>query len=502
MEAATANRKYRLTRNFAIGALVVVLIAAAGLAFRQRSFEVDQLQRMAAENHGALTQALANGLWQDFAPFIEVAQSLSADEIRVHPGTARLSRAVETLVNGTRVLKVKLYGVEGLTFFSTEPAQIGSDYSTNARFVKALGGATASKLDLRESFNAIGGVVQDRRVLSSYVPIRPGGAAAPIEGVAEIYSDVTDLYHHITWSGAVQSAIVGLAFVAVFVLLVALIWRADRMIQQEHARNLKLAASAAKAESASEAKTAFLANMGHELRTPLNAIIGFSQLIRDGSFGPLGDPRYKDYAADINGAGQHLLALINDVLDLVKIESGTMALTLGPTDPAEVARDAFKMLRETSRRADVTLALELDPDLPTIESDEGKIRQILVNLVSNAIKFSAAGGRVSVGLAGVQDAKHGRGMRITVQDQGIGMAEEELPLALAPFGQVDASVARRHEGGGLGLPLSKHFAELLGGRLEIDSRPEAGTRVTVDLPDLSARREAETESPPALAVNQ
>jgi|GEM_PF-1978956 len=232
------------------------------------------------------------------------------------------------------------------------------------------------------------------------------------------------------------------------------------------------------AELANRSKTTFLANMSHELRTPLNAILGFSEVIRDQLFGAAGNLRYVDYARSINDAGRHLLRLINDLLDISRIESGRMDLQESLVDPREIIQSCDLLTREAARSSDIVLGTEIAGDLGHLQADERKLKQALINLIGNAIKFTPAGGRVTV-TAGLRD--DGR-VAIAVSDTGIGMASSDIPKALTPFMQVDSGLNRRHEGSGLGLPLAKSLVELHQGQLEITSAPGKGTTVTILLP--------------------
>jgi PAS domain S-box-containing protein len=231
------------------------------------------------------------------------------------------------------------------------------------------------------------------------------------------------------------------------------------------------------AELASRSKTEFLANMSHELRTPLNAVIGFSDVLSGELFGQLGDRRYREYARDIRDSGMHLLKLINDVLDVAKIEHGTVEIADELVDVSAVVESCVRLMRERAGAAGVSLRVTLQPLLPTLRADSRRLKQILINLLSNAVKFTQAAGRVTIEAAVDQ-----RGFRITVSDTGIGIAPEDLETALRPFGQIDSRLSRKYQGTGLGLPLTKAMAELHGGALELVSTPGQGTIATVWLP--------------------
>jgi signal transduction histidine kinase len=231
------------------------------------------------------------------------------------------------------------------------------------------------------------------------------------------------------------------------------------------------------AEAANASKTRFLANMSHELRTPLNAIIGFSEIISGQLFGNLGNARYLDYSQDILRSGRHLLAVINDVLDLSKSEAGKMVLAAREIDMGDVLKDCVAMVREQCSAAGLTLTVAgMDQKLPMI-GDAAKLRQIFLNLLSNAIKFTDKGG--SITLSAVSAAGS---VAVTVADTGIGMDPQDVEIAFQPFGQVDNRLERRYEGTGLGLPLTRALVDLHKGAIAIDSARGRGTRVTVSFP--------------------
>jgi two-component system cell cycle sensor histidine kinase PleC len=231
------------------------------------------------------------------------------------------------------------------------------------------------------------------------------------------------------------------------------------------------------ADAANAAKSLFLANMSHELRTPLNAILGFSEVTRDAIIGPL-DARYRDYARDVHSSGQYLLRLINDILDTSKIEVGRMELRDEPVDVDELARECRRLVLEKAHDRNVTILTDIPANLPWLLADRLRIKQIVLNLLSNAVKFTPSGGQVWVSARLPEQG----GLELAIADTGIGMKPEDIPLALEPFRQVDNTYARRYEGTGLGLPLSKTLVELHGGTLTVESQLNVGTTVKIWLP--------------------
>ncbi len=233
------------------------------------------------------------------------------------------------------------------------------------------------------------------------------------------------------------------------------------------------------AQAANHAKSVFLTNMSHELRTPLNAVIGFSEMMQNEVFGRLGDPRYHAYAGDICDSGSHLLAIINDVLDLSKAESGKLELNEQLFDLRDVVLDITRLTENRLYAASLTGTIDLPAALPLVRGDELKTRQMLLNLLSNAIKFTPPGGTVALSVR--YDSE--RGVAITVADTGTGIAEQDLDRVLQPFEQADSSLARTHEGTGLGLPLVNAMIELHGGSLTLKSAIDKGTEATIVFPE-------------------
>ncbi|MBV9540062.1 MAG: hypothetical protein JO167_02245, partial [Alphaproteobacteria bacterium] len=224
------------------------------------------------------------------------------------------------------------------------------------------------------------------------------------------------------------------------------------------------------AETANASKTAFLANMSHELRTPLNAILGFSELISQECFGPVGSKRYKEYAGDIHSSGSHLLSLINDLLDVAKIEAGRMEIAPNPLDARRTFDVALKLIGAKARERNQTLVIDVDTSCPPLYADERAIKQILINLCTNAVKFTPEGGKITVR---AELARCG-GFQISVQDNGPGIPREKLDKIFTPFNQVDNRYDRQAGGTGLGLALVRGLAELHGGRAWLESEPGKG----------------------------
>jgi len=252
--------------------------------------------------------------------------------------------------------------------------------------------------------------------------------------------------------------------------------RALRVFRDNAIRTQQLYLEKIGAEAANRTKSDFLANMSHELRTPLNAIIGFSEVIQKAIMGPLSE-RYREYGADIFNSGTHLLGLINDILDLSKLEAGQFELHEEEIDLGEAIEASMRLLEPQAEKSKIQLLKAIDQSLALIRADDRRIRQVLINLLSNAVKFTPEGGKVRV-----SSFRTDGGLAIAVNDTGIGMTSEEIPKALEKFGQIDSKISRQYAGTGLGLPLAKRLIELHGGTLTIKSEVNVGTTVTIVLP--------------------
>ena len=257
----------------------------------------------------------------------------------------------------------------------------------------------------------------------------------------------------------------------------------NQMLAETEAHKSEINAARREAESASRMKSEFLAHMSHELRTPLNAILGFSDFMLSEPMGPLGHDNYRDYMQDIQSGGKHLLDVINDILDLSKIESGTATLSEEVFDTEALIEECVRLLGERADHASVDLRVKIMPGLPNLYGDEQLIKRSLLNLLSNAIKFTPEGGEIVVQAA----ANPGRDFFLVVTDTGIGIAPEHIKHVLTPFGQAENVFRRTHDGTGLGLPLVKSFVEMHSGALDLKSSLGVGTHVTIRLPATRTR---------------
>ncbi|MCX7384975.1 MAG: ATP-binding protein [Alphaproteobacteria bacterium] len=366
-----------------------------------------------------------------------------------HPATRLLMTIANTLpimlnVKDRQSRYVLMNNYQAAIYGTTQDGAIGQ---TAGELLGADYGAYTGRIDAEvmasgnptpfyeESYQTADGM--NRRWLTSKIPV--ADAAGVIWGVATVAVDIS-----------------------------------DRARLEEALRQAK-----EQAEAASRAKSGFLAAMSHELRTPLNAVIGFSEIMHSQALGPLGSKEYIDYAGHILSSGQHLLSLINDVLDFARIESGSLNLNIRPLDLGALLKAALGVIARTAQTAGVALDIDLAEQKVIIRADSQRLRQIVVNVAGNAVKFTPRGGRVAVTMR--PDMRGGA--VITFTDSGVGIAEADLPNVFQPFWQADSGLDRLKEGAGIGLPLSRQLVALHGGRLELESRFGEGTKVTVSLPE-------------------
>lgn len=515
---------FNLLRYFSLASAIAVLAIALVMQSVYRSHAVDELIAITERQNVVLTQAFANTLWPRYAPYVKDVPVTDGDALRARPETAEIHTELEKLTAGLPVLKVKIYNLEGLTLYSSDPSQIGNDKSRNTGYLAAaLDGNPASKMSFRDTFRTFSKTVYDRDVVETYIPVR--GADGKIEGVFEMYTDVTLRAAAIEKSATLFTAGALGAFALLYAILFLIVHRADRILKRQYlalrdsedrirrkntaleqeivereyaeaalqeirqsleqrveertaqlqANERSLRKARDEAEAANRAKSEFLAAMSHELRTPLNAIIGFSDIIKNETFGPIGSTKYFDYTSDINASGLHLLELINDILDLSKVESGTATLEIETVGIPTLVRSIASLVSQRAEEKEIAFTIDVPENLPEIVADERKLKQIFLNLLSNAVKFTDPGGGVT--FSARCEADQGHVFRIA--DTGIGMASEDIPHALAKFGQVDSDLNRKYEGTGLGLPLTKAFVELHGGTLDLQSAAGIGTTATV-----------------------
>ncbi|NIA68742.1 hypothetical protein HBA54_09080 [Pelagibius litoralis] len=485
-----AEQSLPLTKRFALFAGLVVVAASMLIIGLYKEMAADDLQDISERSNSAVARVFSNVVWNAHAGFLTTADFLTPEAIRRHPETIAIRQSVLDRMRDLSILKIKIYNLNGLTVFSTEPSQIGEDKSGNDGFLEARLGRLANRLTYRDSFNAFEREVENRDILESYVPIT--SASGAIEGVLEVYYDVTPLIAAIRQRQLLLQAAVGSTFLVLYLILIFAVWRSEKRTEKHYHKNLDLVRTAAKAEESSRMKSEFLATMSHELRTPLNAILGFSEILKAQMPGTNDEETRREYVDNIWSSGRLLLNIVDDVLDMSKVEAGELTLNTSVFDPIALAESCCRLVENQALAEGIALNAEVAADLPPAFGDERRIKQVLLNLLSNAVKFTPAGGKIMLWV-GSDPSGH---LLMTVTDTGIGIEADDIKKVLSPFGQVESSYARKFGGTGLGLPIAKSLIEMHGGRFTLESKRDVGTKVSVCLPPLpAAEEERPTDAP-------
>ena len=469
-------RPWPLSKRFAVLSGPLLIGAGLLMAATNHIWYVDGIERAAERNNVALARVLSNVVWPDFEAEV-LARGDSSKAWAPADWRANLTREIASLVRHTSVAKVKLYRADGTTAYSTDPTEMEESEDGNKGFQAAIRGEVESEIEFEDEINTFDKVVNDRNTVSSYIPIFDSDDHKRVVAVFEIYDDITELLAQLRGAEIRTGMFVSSLFLLIYVCLVMMVVRSERAARRHYENGLRLADAAARADAASTAKSEFLANMSHELRTPLNAIVGFSEVMKDGLLGPVTPRPYAEYVRHIWVAASHLTDIIGNILDLSKIDAGKVTVEKSRLALPETILLVCGMMQDKASKRGIALIQEIDPGLDMIVTDAVKLRQVLLNLLSNAIKFTASGGQVTLRIGRV-----GETVEFSIGDTGIGMDEAEIKIALSPFGQIESPFSRRHEGTGLGLPLTQRLVSLIGGRMEISSEKGVGTLVKVSLP--------------------
>jgi signal transduction histidine kinase len=482
---------FRLTKYLFIVGLPLAVVVIILLTWMFRLVAIHDVQKVSEKSNVILTRAMANVLW----PQIHGLVASLNDEKKSQQGTVEphsemamdmiglmLDEPLSELVRGTNVVKVKLFGLDGLTLFSTESGQAGDVHPENYEGIaNARTGENTAYVRHYEQFPSLdGSVLRDRYVLSSYMPLR-NTTSREIEAVIEIYTDITNVYDQIHGSQYKFAMVLSSVFVLVGFVLFIIVRYLESMIQN----NIELAVARDSEKDANKAKSRFLANMSHELRTPLNAIIGYSELLAEDCNSDGNQAAAKDLSK-IRTAARHLLNLINEILDLSKIEAGQVELFVEDVKIASLLDEVDTVIKPLVAERNNRLAVECPVRAEFLRTDVMKLRQILFNLLSNACKFTE-NGRIKLTIE-----LHHHWLTLVISDTGIGMTPEQQRNLFKPFVQADGSTTRKYGGTGLGLAISKQFCEMMGGTIKVSSEAGKGTTFTVCIP---AVIEMENNSP-------
>jgi signal transduction histidine kinase len=582
-------RMFKLIRYFSITSLIITTVAAAALGMFYRRQALRDLQELGESKNIALAQVFANAVWHHFAPFLRSASSLRPEVLRAHPETVRLDREIRDQSRGLAVVKVKIYDLAGRTIFSTEAKQIGEDKSTNPAFLAARSGQVTSYITHRDTFNAFEGVIENRDLLASYIPIRPG--SGPVEGVFELYYDMTPLLERLaqTQRTVVLGVITILALL--YVALFLLVRHADRILRRQTAergraeeavvqqsallqatldnitqgvsafdKDLRLIAwnqryfelrdfppalarpgtpfadliryNAAHGEygpgdpeeqvaqrlalarssepmsfertrpngtvievrrnpmpvggfvttltditdrkQADQMKSDFVSFVTHQLRTPLSGIKWMLELAVQEEGLP---PEARSYLTDAQAAGERLIRLVNDLLDISRLERGKLTIVPQETRLGELTQCVLDELAPLIAEKGHHLAVTGAGEVPPVWADPQLLQQVILNLTSNAIKYTPPGGEIAIRM-GREDAT----VHWAIQDSGIGIPKAAQEQLFGKFYRADNVYAIETEGTGLGLYLVRLILDQLAGRAWCESEEGKGATFTFTLP--------------------
>lgn len=449
---AAPQREFHLLRYFTITSLVAFAVVAAVLGAVYRHVSVQSLLRTQEDANVNITRVLANELWaSDFGPFVRAMSGRTPAEVKSAPQIARLHAKVLGLMRGSTVFKVKVYGLDGMTLYSTELAQIGEDKRGNAGVVAASEGRVLSELVHRNAFSALEQQVLNRDLIQSYIPAHDNGR---ISGVFEVYSDATAFVAEIGRKQLVVVGAVVLLLAALYGALFFTVNRAQTIIRRQGRARYR----------------EFITKAAHELRTPVTGIYGFAALLKSRR---LDADATRDVVETLHEQAGRLVHLSNELLDLSRLEergAGALVLESQPLAPLLEQAAAHAAPGEPGR-----VQLEVEPGLPALRFDRVQLALALANVLSNALKFSAPGAPVAL-----RAFREGARVGIRVADRGIGMSAEEQAHVFDRFWRAER--ASDIPGSGLGMALVRDIVGLHGGAIEIASAPGAGTTVTLWLP--------------------
>lgn len=467
-------------RLFLIISLIFVVGMAVSGGMFLRALALDDLVKVLESNNQSMAQGYVNTVWKKYAAAI-LPNVKDIEKLKANPQTPYFAQASAQYFQRMSLLRVNIYTADGQLLVSTNvnsKPRLGPNSTPDKSFVVASGHKPVTSSQILEDIMM--DTTDNGKLVQTVVPFNSDNAPEkPAEGAIEILFDVTETYDKLLSFQVMATCIVIFVFLSFLLILSFSSRKAEAIISKQHEMNLELAKAAASAQAENADKSQFLANISHELRTPLNAIIGFSEIIKTELLPTLTERKYDQYVNDIHSSGVHLLSLINDILDFSKAEAGKLSLEISEVDATKMIQNSMRLLSQRAETGGVALVDNLPKEHITMMIDGKKFKQVWLNLLSNAVKFTPSGGSVMV----TAWQPVGEDMvTFQVQDTGIGIAPKDISRAMAPFGQVDNTLKRKYEGTGLGLPLTKKFVEIMGGKFNIESEVDKGTKIIFTLP--------------------
>jgi len=462
-----------------------------------REFMIENvILREISKNNKHLVQTYNDNIWSLSSEVVKKFRSKGYESMLSDKDFIAFAKATTNFFRVSDALKVQIFDFAGNEFFSSSDLNIDitesdttslyqyfvtkldyiifKDVIANDPLTRAFRGEYVNSLMPKAKVINSDNNIKMANIIVNYIPIIGANGAA--EALFVIYTDATEPWNTI---GQLERKVFG-AFLIIFTVFFIIIMYNTRyaqlIINRQYQVNKLLEEAKQKAEMENIAKTQFLANVSHELRTPLNAIIGFSEIILSEQGKKLSEQQYIDYVYDIHDSGEHLLSVINDILDYSKATADKLKVDMIEVDINKMVTSSMRFVATRAAESKIILIEDTPQEHVIIKADKKRLKQALLNLLSNAVKFTPENGSVTLSVSKNTESKL---VYIRVIDTGIGMAEQDIPKALSSFGQVDNKLNRRYEGTGLGLPLTKKLIELMNGKFEITSQEGKGTTVTV-----------------------
>jgi len=468
--------------TFIVG-VIVIIVGVVYTEWTLPGLITPPVVGMVEKDAAGFAEGYTNAVWKKHRTAMIPLLAGTPQAMQNNPEVSQFAQDTAQYFQALPLIRANMYTASGallLTIGGTETDKLSGitgspDKDFVADHVKATAAASKLLMDTHSHNDQVA-------LVQTVVPIRVAANADP-EGTLEIISAMPDMlqtlaqYQHYTVRG---NAAIALFFLVLFsICLFIMMGRSEAIITKQHEANAELMDAVAAAQAQNRDKSQFLANVSHELRTPLNAIIGFSNVLKNEAVPQLTDKKYENYINDIHASGVHLLSLINDILDYSKAEAGKLELEVAEVNATKLVQNSIRLVSPRAEAGQVKLSETLSKDSLIMTTDSKKFKQVLLNLLSNAVKFTPAGGSVNVSAwHNVADDS----LTFEVVDTGIGIAPKDISRAMSPFGQVDNTLKRKYEGTGLGLPLTKKFVELMGGKFTIESELNKGTKITFTLP--------------------
>ena len=475
------NTRSFLNRQFVGLSLVLIVLTGLGLGLLARHTVQDQLDKFAGGLNEDTARVLRNTLWRDIAPLLALGGDMTHDALMARMDHPRLRSQMASIMEGSELAKVKVYNLQGVCVFSTDPAQIGELRQEHPAVQAALAGKVSSGMTHRGTFDAFHGQISDVDLFQSYVPIRDNGQ---VVGAFEVYQNVTRIKDLASRSlGGILVVLMAVLSVLFVLQYLALRWLRGRLDSKEEAlvtRNAELATALDEARQANRLKSEFISTVSHELRTPLTAISGALGLIGGGAVGPLPEA-VRNMVGIAHKNSQRLGFLINDLLDMEKLMAGKLQFDLKPHLVMPLVEQALESNLGYAQQYGVRFDLQQRVEGVWVEVDPQRLQQVLANLLSNAAKFSPHGALVDVNVM----VREGQ-VRVEVRDHGPGVPQAFRERIFQKFSQADATDARQKGGTGLGLAISRELMDRLGGRIGFDSAEGAGSCFYIELPQSTA----------------